>query len=161
MIDIRLADPAAPELRALLEAHLAHSQLHSPDGSDHALDPQDMRDQGLQFWAVYDNDSPVGCGALKPLPDGTAEVKSVHVCQSVRGRGVARQLMEHLAEEANAVGHTALVLETGSAACPGYEAARGLYETLGYDYCAAFGKYVEDPASVFMRLPLKVAQDAA
>jgi len=161
MIDIRLADPAAPEMLPLLEAHLAHSKAHSPDGSDHALTPQDMRAQGMQFWAVYDGDCPVACGGLVALPDGTAEVKSVHVAQALRGRGVAKRLMDHLAEEARAVGYKALVLETGSSAHPGFEAARALYEALGYEYCAPFGDYVEDPASVFMRLLLRAEQSAA
>lgn len=159
MIDIRLADPAAPDLRPLLEAHLAYSTAHSPDGSDHALDPMAMRQAGLQFWAIYESDRPVGCGALMRFGDSSeeirkAEVKSVHVLEEMRGLGIARRLMEHLTAEAIADGCDELLLETGSELCPGFDGARALYESLGYLYCAPFGDYVEDPASVFMRLPL-------
>lgn len=157
MIDIRLADPAAPELHDLLTAHLRYSALHSPDASNHTLDPEAMREKGLQFWAAFLDERAVGCGALLTLADGSAEVKSLHVLQDMRGRGLARQIMVHLAEEAMAVGHTALLLETGSTECPGYDAARGLYESLGYRYCDPFGEYAADPASAFMCLPLRRA----
>ncbi len=157
MIDIRLGDPAAPELKELLTAHVQYSAENSPEGSNHTLDPQEMRDSGLQFWVAFHEERAVGCGALSALPDGSAEVKSVHVLQEMRGRGLARQMMIHLAEEAMAAGHSALVLETGSSQCPGYDAARGLYESLGFQYCEPFGEYAADPASAFMCLPLRRA----
>ncbi|MQQ09855.1 GNAT family N-acetyltransferase [Epibacterium sp. SM1979] len=157
MIDIRLADPAAPELRMVLMAHQRHAAAHCPEGVNYALDPKAMREEGLQFWAAFHEERAVGCGALLGCSDGIAEVKSVHVLEDMRGRGLARQIMVHLSEEAMAAGYHALVLETGSAQCPGYDAARGLYEALGYQYCEAFGDYNADPASVFMRLPLRRA----
>lgn len=157
MIDIRLADPAAPELQDLLQSHFAHSTANCPDEANHTLDAKAMRAKGLQFWAAFEDARAVGCGALLPLEDGTAEVKSVHVLKEMRGRGIARQMMEHLAEEAYAAGHSALVLETGSDQCPGYDGARALYEALGYEYSAPFGDYEADPACVFMRLKLKRA----
>lgn len=157
MIDIRLADPAAPELRTVLEAHAQHASANCPEEANYYLNPYAMREKGLQFWAAFHEDRAVGCGGLLGLADGTAEVKSVHVMEDMRGRGLARQIMVHLGEEAMAAGYSALVLETGSAHCPGYDAARGLYEALGYTYCEAFGDYRADPASVFMHLPLRRA----
>lgn len=109
---------------------------------------------GLRFWVLYEGDVPLGCGALKPLADGTVEVKSVHVVEAARGRGLARVLMEHLEGEARAAGHLAMVLETGSAALPAYDAARALYERLGYTYCDVLPGYRRDPNSAFMRRAL-------
>ncbi|MBT8154758.1 GNAT family N-acetyltransferase [Epibacterium ulvae] len=157
MIDIRLADPVAPELQDLLAAHVRYSAENSPEECNHTLDPHAMRDKGLQFWVAFHEERAVGCGALSVLADGSAEVKSVHVLQDMRGRGLARQIMIHLAEEAMAAGHMSLLLETGSSQCPGYDAARGLYESLGYQYCEPFGDYSADPSSTFMCLPLRKA----
>lgn len=49
-------------------------------------------------------------------------------------------------------GYDSLSLETGSQ--PGFEAARTLYASFGFEPCGPFGDYVEDPNSVFMRLRL-------
>lgn len=157
MIEIRLADPGAAELRPLLEAHLAHGAGASPADSNHTFGIEDLRQQDVRFWALYDGAEPLGCGAFKALPDGTAEVKSVHVTAAARGRGFARRLMDHLASEARQAGYSALVLETGSELCPEYDAARALYERLGYACCGPIYGYGEDPNSAFMRLSLDPA----
>ena len=100
MIEIRLADPAAPELREMLEAHMRHAAAHCPEDVNYALDAQALRDSGVEFWAAFHEERAVGCGGLLALGDGTAEVKTVHIVEDMRGRGLARQIMVHLAEEA-------------------------------------------------------------
>lgn len=155
MIDIRPADPASDALRPVVQAHFLHSQTAGPSESNHTMDADALSGPGIRFWALYEGQSPLGCGALKALPDGTAEVKSVHVLSSARGRGLARTMMEYLAKVAHAEGFSALVLETGAAHLPAYDAARSLYERLGYSYCGPIPGYTEDPNSVFMRLGLE------
>ncbi|WP_164659538.1 GNAT family N-acetyltransferase [Tropicibacter sp. Alg240-R139] len=154
MIDIRLADPGADNLRPLIEAHLAHSQGAGPDESNHTMGADALREPHVRFWVLYDDETPLGCGALKTLDDGTAEVKSVHVAAAARGRGLARDLMTHLETQARNSGATALVLETGAAHLEEYSAARKLYEALGYNYCGPIFGYPDDPNSAFMRLDL-------
>lgn len=156
-MEFRRVDPGSDDLRDLIAAHLEHGAAATGEASNHTMGVQDLRQPGIGFWALYDGDRPVGCGALKPLPDGSAEVKSVHVARAARGRGLARCIMQHLAETARADGHVALVLETGSDRVPAYDAARALYETLGYEYCGPIPGYAPDPNSVFMRLGLDPA----
>jgi len=142
----------APDIQAIIAAHLAHSWAATPQTSCHTMTVEDLASEpGLRFWALFDGEVALGCGALKPLGDGTAEVKSVHVTEAARGRGLARKIMEHLEAEARAAGHSALVLETGSSALPAYDAARGLYERLGYTYCDVLPGYRRDSNSAFMR----------
>ncbi len=155
MIDIRQADPGAKDLRPIIQAHLAHSWDATPQTSNHTLDIDALREPGIRFWAIYEAGMPLGCGALKALPDGTAEVKSVHVVAAARGRGLARVIMNHLADLARAEGVSALVLETGANHLSEYDAARKLYETLGYSYCGPIYGYDADPNSAFMRLDLR------
>ena len=157
MITIRQADPGAPDLRALIEANLSHGADAAPAESDHTFGVDQLQAPGIRFWALYENDAPLGCGALKQLSDGSAEVKSVYVSEAARGRGLARQIMDHLAQDAQATGVTALVLETGSDLLPEYDAARALYEKLGYAYCLPILGYEADPNSAFMRLELNPA----
>ena len=155
MIEIRDADPKSDVLRPLVEAHFVHSETAGPAESNHTMDAAGLAGPGIRFWALYEADRPVGCGALKALPDGTAEVKSVHILTGVRGRGLGRVMMVHLAEHARSEGILALVLETGSAHLPEYDAARRLYESLGYSYCGPIFGYEADPNSAFMRLALE------
>nr|WP_174838725.1 MULTISPECIES: GNAT family N-acetyltransferase [unclassified Ruegeria] len=134
---------------------MAHSWDATPQTSNHTLDVEALREPGIRFWALYEGNTALGCGALKTLPDGTAEVKSVHVIAAARGRGLARIMMTHLADLAQREGLSALVLETGAAHLPEYDAARKLYAALGYSYCDPIYGYAPDPNSAFMRLALE------
>ncbi len=161
-IEIRRADPACPSVAPLIEGNQSHGAAETAAESDHTFGTAELSQDDVRFYAAYRTDTssqdvPLGCGAIKALSDGSAEVKSVFVSEQARGQGLARHLMVHLANAARAEGFTALVLETGSPLCPGYDAARTLYERLGYSYCAPFDGYKEDPLSVFMRLPLTSA----
>ena len=155
MIDIREADPSSDALRPVIEAHFAHGESAGPAESNHTMDADALAGPDIRFWALYDGETPLGCGALKVLPDSTAEVKSVHILAQARGRGLARVMMNRLAELARADGLSALVLETGAAHLPAYDAARKLYEALGYSYCGPIFGYRDDPNSAFMRLALE------
>ncbi len=116
--------------------------------------PEEMAEVGVRFWVLDVSGVAQACGALKPLPGRLVEVKSVHVSETVRGRGLSRKIMEHLIEVARADGHRAMVLETGSPTLPAYDAARGLYERLGFSYRGPFGDYAADPLSSYMTLDL-------
>ncbi|WP_170563160.1 GNAT family N-acetyltransferase [Ruegeria atlantica] len=155
MIEIHEADPTSDALRPLIDAHFAHGEAAGPAESNHTMDAKALASVGIRFWAMFDDGQPVGCGALKSLPDGTVEVKSVHIVSHARGRGLARQMMNHLTSEARIQGAAALVLETGADHLPEYEAARKLYERLGYSYCEPIFGYDADPNSAFMRLALE------
>ena len=154
MIEIRQADPGAENLRPVVEDHLAHSQSAGPDDSNHTMGVDGLRGAGIQFWALFDDERARRGAQLKQLPDGSAEVKSVHIIEAARGRGLARQMMAFLAQTAQAEGVNALVLETGSDLLPAYDSARKLYEKLGYSYCEPIYGYDDDLNSAFMRLDL-------
>ena len=87
-----------------------------------------------------DDGTPVGCGALRPLEPGAAELKRMYVVPAARGRGISRLLLVALEAEAAARGWTTLRLETGTR----QPAAVGLYTAAGYRPVEAFGHYVTD-----------------
>ena len=86
----------------------------------------------------------VACGAWQPLEPGVAELKRMYVRPAFRGRGIARQLIVALEEEALADGRPVLRLETGTY----LPAAIGLYRSAGYVPIPVFGEYVGNPFSV-------------
>ncbi len=149
---IKRGDPGCDAVRALIEAHLAHSIAATPQTSNHTMDVLALRAPDILFWTLSDEGGIVGCGALKSLPDATTEVKSVHIDSAARGRGLGRVMMEYLIKTARLEGIIALVLETGT--MEEYSAARGLYEALGFAYCGPIPGYGPDPNSAFMRLGL-------
>ena len=76
----------------------------------------------------------VGCVAAKKLGDGLAEAKRLYVITDYRGHGIGRQLMEQLLSETQKMGYRAVRLDT----LPQMQAARTLYETLGFRRIAAY-----------------------
>ncbi|MGC4054545.1 MAG: GNAT family N-acetyltransferase [Paludibaculum sp.] len=69
-----------------------------------------------------------GCGALRALKDGTAEMKRLYVRPACRGGKGGRALAEWLVEEARVRGYQSLRLDT----LPSMEAAQQLYKSLGF-----------------------------
>ena len=147
-MDIKVDDLRGPEIGELLEEHLRDMRRRSPPGSIHALDLARLRAPEITFWTAWDRGELVGCGALKALAPGHAEIKSMRTATAHLRRGVARRMLTHIVDEANRRGCARLSLETGSA--PAFEPARALYRSFGFATCGPFGDYVEDPYSVFM-----------
>ncbi len=147
-MEIRLDDLRGPEIRALLEEHLANMRRISPPESVHALDLDGLRRPGISFWSVWDGERLLGCGALQQLDPRHGEVKSMRTAMSARRSGVARAVLTHIVDEARRRGYERLSLETGSQ--PDFEPARRLYASFGFTRCGPFAAYAEDPNSVFM-----------
>ena len=83
----------------------------------------------------------VGCGALRHLGDGIAEVKRMYVAPSGRGHGIGKAVLAGLEDAARDRGWTTLRLETG----PGQPEAVRLYLSAGSRPIPAFGGYVGAP----------------
>ena len=90
----------------------------------------------------------MGCGAIKGLDAGHAELKSMRTMAARKRSGVASLLLEHIITEAKRMGFTRLSLETGTAEF--FLPARRLYEKFGFIYCKPFADYQPDPNSAFM-----------
>ena len=56
------------------------------------------------FWVADDGGRVVGCGALHPLWEDLAEIRTVAVDPAVRGRGVGHRLVTRLVETARELG---------------------------------------------------------
>ncbi len=111
------------------------------DGQGEPGTPPSAADISLVLVARDDDGTALGCGALRKLEDGVAELKRMYVAPSARGRGVAKAVLGGLEEAARERGWTTQRLETG----PRQPEAIGLYSRAGYRPIEAFGAYVDAP----------------
>jgi putative acetyltransferase len=141
-------DLAGPEIATFLGEHVQEMRSLTPPESVHALDLDALRAPEITFWSVRDDDTLVGCGAIKRLDAGHAEVKSMRTAPSRKRSGIGSLLLEHIIAEASQMGFTRLSLETG--ADEFFRPAHRLYQKFGFAYCPPFAGYRPDPYSVFM-----------
>jgi len=111
------------------------------DGAGEPGTPPSSADISVVLIARDDTGAAVGCGALRSLGNGVAEVKRMYVAPAARGRGAARAVLAELEQAARERGWTTLRLETG----PRQPEAVGLYLSAGYRSIPAFGGYAGAP----------------
>lgn len=146
-LQIHRDDLSGPEIRALLEEHLAEMRRISPPESVHAMDLDRLKRPEVTFWTVWQQGRLVGCGALKELTPEHGEIKSMRTALGHQGGGIGTAMLRHLLAEADRRGYHRVSLETGSQ--PHFEPARHLYRRHGFVPCGPFGDYREDPNSAF------------
>ncbi|NUB44311.1 GNAT family N-acetyltransferase [Fertoebacter nigrum] len=148
MIAIYRDSPLRAPVLVLLQRHLDLMRASSPPESVHALDPQALAGDDVQFFTLREGEALLGMAALKAIAPDHAEIKSMHVVAEARGRGLARVLLDHLLDQARAAGFQRLSLETGVEDV--FAPARTLYAKAGFATCPPFAGYWDDPHSVFM-----------
>lgn len=98
------------------------------------------------FFIAYADGDAVGCGAVRVIEPGVAEIKRMYVKPVARGCGVGRRIVDRLEAEARRLGVRRIVLETG----PRQPEAIALYARAGFVEIPLFGEYVESEFSVCM-----------
>lgn len=149
---VRIDDPEAPDVRALLDTHLAFARHHSLPEDVHALDINGLLSGSVSVFSIREDDELVGVGALKQLDEFQAELKSMHTAEAARGRGAGRAMVDHLVAIERARGCHRVNLETGSGAA--FAPARALYFSAGFEICGPFAEYGPSPNRVCMTLEL-------
>ena len=158
-------DAHEPALRALWTAYLEEGAIplrevgyeHDvPDvvAADLAAIGQFCPPDGRLLLAV-DGGEAVGCGAVRVIAPGIAEVKRMYLRPEARGRGIGRALLQELLDTARRYGCHEARLDTGWFNTD----AHRLYRASGFAECAPYdGSEVPadfDPRWKYMRLDLK------
>jgi putative acetyltransferase len=95
---------------------------------------------------VYDNENPIGCGAIKQYSDTIIEIKRMYVKPEYRGRGIAATMLIALENWAKDLGYLTLILETMKAK----ESVISMYKKNGYSIMDNYGQYKNMETSICM-----------
>ncbi|MGB7288122.1 MAG: GNAT family N-acetyltransferase [Salaquimonas sp.] len=107
------------------------------------FDPSAGEDEAVsnsRYWNIVavDNERVIGCGSLRDLGGGRAEVKRVWVSTNARGKGIARRLMDWLETKAISEGFSTVVLDTNKTLTE----AQAMYHKRGYE---EISRYNDNP----------------
>ncbi|MBS1724749.1 MAG: GNAT family N-acetyltransferase [Armatimonadetes bacterium] len=136
--------PEDPRLRLLIEELDAY--LYDLDGDElHAkVQPHNHLEKGARVVLALLEDEPVGCGAFRSRPVGTAEIKRMFVRPGLRGHRVGAAILDELEDWARETGHNEAILET----IPVLFSAVALYKSAGYHCIPSYPPYDKIPESV-------------
>jgi putative acetyltransferase len=138
----------AAALIAELDAHLGSRGY--PKASQHGYSIEKLLREAVAFFVIRCDGLAAGCGGVEICGREYAEIKRMYVRPAFRGQGLAKTMLEHLAQYARERNAVVLRLETGIYETP----AMTLYEDFGFRRRSAFGEYREDPFSVYYEIAL-------
>lgn len=108
------------------------------DGAEHPFYDQFNKIDNIRYAIVmYEDDNPVGCGAIKEYAHDTMEVKRMYVVPGKRGQGIGAAMLKQLELWAMELNFGKCLLETGIKQTSAIE----LYMKNGYSIIPNFGQY--------------------
>lgn len=135
-------DPASPAALALLEELSAVLEALTGSSGKASFDADDVRAGGVFAVARAADGALAGCGALRRLDAGTAELKRMYARPGHAGAGSA--LLAFLEARAAALGYRAVWLETRLV----NRRAVRFYEARAYRRIPNYGKYAGNPLAL-------------
>jgi len=141
-----------PGVIDVLAAHRRFSMLHCCPETDRSLSFDELQSPGTRILGALLCGSCIGIIALHPLRGLGTEIRSMHVLQSHRGRGLGRRLLGAALTCARNDGVSVLVKETGKS--HRLVSAGSLYRSFGFEGYPKFVNQTDESESWFMRLEL-------
>ncbi|ELX10058.1 acetyltransferase GNAT family [Janthinobacterium sp. HH01] len=142
-IQLQTEDPAARDSLLLMEELSTALEAITGDSGNASFDVNDVYGPAGCFVVARDaSGHALGCGALRPLEPGVAEIKRMYARHGTSGVGSA--VLRFLEDEALAMGYQAVWLETRLV----NRRAVDFYEARGYQRIANYGKYIGNPLAV-------------
>ncbi|MCU6500284.1 GNAT family N-acetyltransferase [Rugamonas sp. A1-17] len=142
-IQLQTEDPTARDSLLLMEELSTALEAITGDSGNASFDIEDVCGPAGRFVVARDRAGvALGCGALRPLEPGVAEIKRMYARHGTSGVGSA--VLRFLEEQAQALGYQALWLETRLV----NRRAVDFYEARGYHRIANYGKYIGNPLAV-------------
>jgi putative acetyltransferase len=151
MFEIVEDDLTNPQSRALIALHLAGMSETVPEGATF-LGLSDLERPEVTVWSAWENSKIASIGALKMLPDGTGEIKSMRTHPDFAGRGAGAVILKTIVAAGTARGLRRLSLETGSGSA--FAAAMALYQKYGFRKGEAYSTHEQTEFNHFLHLDL-------
>lgn len=121
------------ELVELLDIYLAEK-----DGEDHAFyDQYNQLNNSYNVILAYNENTAVGCGAIKEFFPGVMEVKRMFTRPAYRGQKIAGKILSELEKWARELSYAKCILETGKRQTEAVE----FYKSNGYLLTPNYGQY--------------------
>ena len=118
---------------------LLDNELAAVDGEDHAFYSQFNKIDKIRHVVVaYDDEIPVGCGAIKVFGMETMEIKRMYVSPESRNKGIASGILKELEKWSMELLYDKCILETGKR----QPDAIRLYTKSGYKPIPNYGQYL-------------------
>ncbi len=128
-------------------------ELKMRDGEDHLYYAQLNKTDSLKYViVVYDQDEPIGCGALREYSEKTMEIKRLFVPLKNRKQGIASTILKELEVWGKELNFKKCILETGK----NQPEAIKLYGKNNFKIIPNFGQYKDVPNSVCFEKPFTI-----
>jgi putative acetyltransferase len=150
-VSIAIESPEQAEVIKLVIELDRHLHSLYPPASIQVLSIDDLAKKDVRFFVARREGKALGCGALRIDRRGKyGEVKRMFVLPTERGSGIGRELLKRVAAEAVSEELMWLRLETGIH----QPESLALYRSFGFAKRGPFGKFKNDPLSVFLEKAL-------
>ncbi|WP_200301889.1 bifunctional helix-turn-helix transcriptional regulator/GNAT family N-acetyltransferase [Streptomyces adelaidensis] len=138
-IRVEAVDGGSADARTCLDAYAADIDERFPEGYDPAtlVRPEEVSGDSGVLLVAYEEERPVGCGALRTLGPGVGEIKHVWVHRGARRLGLARRLLGELERAAAERALGVVRLDTHASLTE----AQAMYRACGY---TAIPRYNDD-----------------
>jgi putative acetyltransferase len=147
-LELRREELLAPISQSLIQALNAELEARYPEEGANffRLDAEEVVEGRGGFFVAYLDQQPVGCGAVRLIESGVAEIKRMYVVPSVRGQGIGGRIVAALEAEAIRLHAHRILLETG----PRQPEASAMYQHAGFSEIPLYGEYIGSNFSVCM-----------
>ena len=120
-------------------------ELAIRDGEDHSFFAQFNNIASIKYVVlIYENETAVGCGAIKEYDEHIMEIKRMFVPIEKRGHGIASLVLKELEIWAKELGYKKCILETGEK----QPEAIQLYKKNKFNIIKNYGQYEHVATSV-------------
>lgn len=137
MISILRTDSSNPDFIELVK--LLDADLAIRDGKEHSFYAQFNSIESIKYVLIaYEDELPLGCGAIKKYDTVTMEIKRMYVLPERRNKGIAGMILSELEQWAEELSYKKCILETGKK----QPEAIALYIKHGYRTIPNYGQYV-------------------
>ena len=143
MADIRKTDPDSAEALALMDELSDHLKAMTGSSGRNSFETADVKVANSLFVTAYNlKGEAIGCGAIRPMDEHTAEVKRMYALY--KGSGIGKAILTYLEKEAKNLGYKVLRLETRVINTN----AVLFYKAMGYHQIENYGKYTGNKEAI-------------